>query len=251
MKLIINADDYGMRPAIDAAIEHLFQSGALTSASLMVTGSSAEDAARFLAANARFGAGLHLDLGEVFSSAGFGKDDHGRFLVPDIFFEQEDAREAIRERLTAQFALFGRMVGRMPDHVNGHHHVHLFPSVLELMLPLMDEYSVPCIRFFPSFYADPPQAEEARNFLIKNDLIFTELCIEGTDLPAPGLACSAELMVHVALPAAVEERSRLREYTALAGEDFLRGIRALGYECCSFADLAVALKQDARVGVGE
>jgi predicted glycoside hydrolase/deacetylase ChbG (UPF0249 family) len=89
MKLIINADDYGMRSAIDAAVEHLFQSGVLTSASLMVTGSSAKDAAQFLARHEQFGAGLHIDLDGVFSEAGFGKDDHGRFLVPDIFFDQE------------------------------------------------------------------------------------------------------------------------------------------------------------------
>jgi predicted glycoside hydrolase/deacetylase ChbG (UPF0249 family) len=239
MRLIINADDYGMRPTIDAAVEHLFLSGVLTSASLMITGNSAHDAAQFLAGNARFGAGLHLNLDDIFQE-GFGKDDHGRFLVPDIFFEQDGVRDAIRERLAGQFALFERMVGRAPDHVNGHRHVHLFPPVLELMVPLMKEYAVPCIRFFPGFYAEPPQAAEIRDLLDENALVYTELFVEGPHLPSPELARSAEIMVHIALPAAAEQKSRLREYAALADEGFLRDIRAPGYTCCSFADLAAA-----------
>ena len=240
MRLIINADDYGMRPTIDAAVEHLFQSGVLTSASLMITGSSARDAAQFLAGHPQFGAGLHLNLDEIFSQAGFGKDDHGSFLVPDIFFEQDDVRAAIREKLAGQFDLFVRMVGRAPDHVNGHRHVHLFPPVLKLMMPLMKEYAVPCIRFFPGFYADPPQAAKIRDLLDENALVYTELFIEGPHLPAPELACSAELMVHIALPASAEQKSRLREYAALADEGFLRDIRARDYVCCSFANLTAA-----------
>ncbi|MDR2733848.1 MAG: ChbG/HpnK family deacetylase [Spirochaetota bacterium] len=240
MKLIINADDYGMRPAIDAAVEHLLQIGVVTSASLMVTGSSAGDAAAFLAKNARFGAGLHLDLDMVFSSAGFGKDDHGRFLVPDIFFDQEEVRSAIREQLARQFGLFREMTGRVPDHLNGHRHVHLFPPVLELMMPFLKEHSIPCIRFFPSFYADPPQAAAIRDLLEQNALISTKIFTDGPHLPAPELACSAEVMVHIALPAAAEQKSRLREYALLADEAFRRSLESPGYELCSFAELAAA-----------
>jgi hypothetical protein len=77
-----------------------------------------------------------------------------------------------------------------------------------------------------------------RELLNKNNLIHTELFIEGTHLPSPELACSAELMVHVALPAAAEQKSRLREYAVLADEGFARSIRAPEYDCCSFAALA-------------
>jgi predicted glycoside hydrolase/deacetylase ChbG (UPF0249 family) len=250
VKLIINADDYGMRPAIDAAVEHLLRIGAVTSASLMVTGSSARDAAAFLANtnNARFGAGLHLDLDMIFSGAGFGKDDHGRFLVPDIFFDQEEVRAAIREQLIRQFGLFCEMTGRKPDHVNGHRHVHLFPPVLELMMPLLKEYSIPCIRFFHTFYADPTQAAGIRDLLEKNALVFTEIFAEGPPLPAPELACSAEIMVHVALPSAAEQKSRLREYALLADEAFRRSLAPPGYEPCSFAELAAAHAQCLRGG---
>jgi len=248
VKLIINADDYGMRPAIDAAVEHLLQIGAVTSASLMVTGSSARDAAAFLANNARFGAGLHLDLDMIFSEAGFGKDDHGRFLVPDIFFDQEEVRPAIREQLIRQFSLFCEMTGRKPDHVNGHHHVHLFPPVFELMLPLLNEHTIPCVRFFHTFYADPPQAAGMRDLLEKNALVTTEIFVEGPPLPAPELACSAEIMVHVALPSAAEQKSRQREYAHLADEAFLRSLESPGYEPCSFAELAAAHGQCSRGG---
>jgi predicted glycoside hydrolase/deacetylase ChbG (UPF0249 family) len=248
MKLIINADDYGMRPAIDAAVEHLLQIGTVTSASLLVTGSSAADAAAFLAKNPQFGAGLHLDLDMIFDEAGFGKDDHGRFLVPDIFFDQDGVRAAIREELARQFSLFNEMTGRMPDHVNGHHHVHLFPPVLELMLPFLKQYAVPCVRFIQNFYADPPQAAEIRDLFKDNALINTEIWIEGPHLAAPELACSAELMVHIAVPSAAEQKSRQRESALLADEAFRQSIAASDYALCSFADLAAAYTQCIRGG---
>jgi len=238
MKLVINADDYGMRASIDAAVESLFELGVLQSASLLVTGASARDAGAFLRSHPECGAGLHLDLDSIFSAAGFGKDDHGRFLVPDIFFEQEEVTAAIHDRTLAQLESFRLMAGRTPDHLDGHHHAHLFIPVLRIILPLLRQHRVPAIRCFSSFYPTGWQAGAARELIREAGLVTTRLFFEGVDLPGPQDACSAEVMVHPAMPVAAEEKWRAREYAALADEAFRLRLVSAGYELCTFADLA-------------
>lgn len=238
MKLVINADDYGMRASIDAAIENLFDLGILCSASLLVTGASATEAGDFLRAHPEYGAGLHLDLDPIFSAAGFGKDDHGRFLVPDIFFEQEEIRTSIHDKILRQLESFHRLTGRTPDHLNGHHHVHLFIPVLKTILPLLRQAGVSSIRYVSSFYPTAWQAGAARELIREAGLVTTKLFFEGVDLPGPQDACSAEVMVHPALPVAAEEKRRTRDYAALADEGFRLRLVSAGYQLCTFADLA-------------
>ncbi|HOG65751.1 MAG TPA: ChbG/HpnK family deacetylase [Spirochaetota bacterium] len=240
MKLVINADDYGMRASIDAAVESLFELGVLRSASLLVTGASARDAGAFLGAHPGLGGGLHLDLDGIFSSAGFGKDDHGRFLVPDIFFEQDDVRSAIHDRTLAQLESFKLMTGRTPDHLDGHHHAHLFLPVLQIILPLLQRFRVPAIRWFQGFYPTGWQAGAARDLIHDAGLATTKLFFDGVLLPGPQEACSAEVMVHPAMPVAAEEKWRAREYAGLADESFRLRLISSGYEPCTFADLAAA-----------
>ena len=237
MKLIINADDYGLRPSIDAAVENLFSRGVVRSVSFMPGGSSAIDAACFLAAHPALGAGLHLDLDGIFAAAGFGKDDHGRFLVPDIFFEQEGVSEEIAARIEAQFARFVELVGRAPDHLDGHHHAHLFPPVLRLVVPVMRRHGVRAIRFIRSFYAHATDAVAILDYLGRQGITVADLFVEGPVLPATHLARTAEVMVHVALPVAAEQKCRAREYAVLADEAFRDRLSAAGYECCRYSDL--------------
>jgi predicted glycoside hydrolase/deacetylase ChbG (UPF0249 family) len=238
MKLIINADDYGMRASIDAAVESLFGLGVVTSASLMVRGASAREAGAFLASHPQAGAGLHLDLDSLFSAAGFGKDDHGRFLVPDIFFEQEEVRSEIYDQTAAQLELFKKLTGRTPDHLDGHHHVHLFLPVLDLIIPLLISHKVPSMRYFTSFYATTWQVSASRDRIREAGLTIPALFLEGVELPGQQDACSAEMMVHPAMPVAAEQKWRARHYAALADEAFRQRLASPGYELCTFADLA-------------
>src|ERR1700712_5771822 len=59
-RLIINADDFGLTPGINRAVEELHQAGVLSSATLMATGLAFEDAVAIARRNPSLGVGCHL-----------------------------------------------------------------------------------------------------------------------------------------------------------------------------------------------
>ena len=62
--LIVNADDLGLSPGVNAGIIEAHLRGIVTSASLMVRQPAAREAARLARAHPGLSVGLHLDLCE-------------------------------------------------------------------------------------------------------------------------------------------------------------------------------------------
>src|SRR3954467_3263603 len=60
--LIVTADDFGMAPEVNEAVEEAHRRGVLTSASLVVTGAAAPDAVARARRMPGLGIGLHLAL---------------------------------------------------------------------------------------------------------------------------------------------------------------------------------------------
>ena len=144
-RLIVTADDFGLTPGVNEAVEEGHRRGILTAASLMVTGEAAEDAVRRAKRMPRLGVGLHLVLvdGTPMLSADripelVGPD--GRFSA-DIFaigvriFCHRAARRQVAAEIRAQLEAF-RRTGLALDHVNAHHHFHLHPTVQKELLRL-------------------------------------------------------------------------------------------------------------------
>ncbi len=63
-RLIVTADDFGLAVPVNEAIEEAYQRGILTTASLMVGGSAAEDAVTRARRNPSLKVGLHVVLVE-------------------------------------------------------------------------------------------------------------------------------------------------------------------------------------------
>src|SRR4029434_4221899 len=63
-QLIVNADDWGLTPAVNRGVVRAFQDGIVTSASLLVTGSAFEEAVVLARQNPELDVGLHLALVE-------------------------------------------------------------------------------------------------------------------------------------------------------------------------------------------
>lgn len=152
--VVVTADDFGMDPAINEAVEIAHREGVLTSASLMVTGHAVADAVRRARAMPRLGVGLHLVLVDGRPAlppqhvpALVGRD--GRFpadpLTQGLRLLSRQARRQLRAELRAQFVLFGR-TGLRLDHVDGHHHFHLHPAVQGLLIELAREFRACAVR---------------------------------------------------------------------------------------------------------
>ena len=111
-KLIVNADDFGASEGVNRGIVECHVDGVVTSASLMVDGGAAREAAAAAREHPRLSVGLHF------------VDDGG------------DVVASFRRQLGS----FERLVGRPPTHVDSHHHVHrredLLPRFRELVEPL-------------------------------------------------------------------------------------------------------------------
>lgn len=147
--LIVNADDFGMSNGVNRGIIETHVRGIVTSTSLLVNGAAAEAAARLAHEHPALSVGLHADL----SGARFGGG------APDTL-------AAAGEELERQFETFQRLMGRLPTHIDSHHHVHLRLNVAHLFVELGERYGLPVrglspVMFIGAFYGQWPVGQSA------------------------------------------------------------------------------------------
>jgi hypothetical protein len=137
------ADDYGISPAVSAAIRDLIARGRLNATSVMVAAPSFQraDACTLLDAAAEHAAiGLHVTLTKPFAplSDGFAPLRKGAFLDLATSFRRGFLRslqpDLLGREIARQFTEFKTAFGRAPDFVDGHQHVHLAPQIGEALL---------------------------------------------------------------------------------------------------------------------
>ncbi|HEX3421638.1 MAG TPA: ChbG/HpnK family deacetylase [Candidatus Udaeobacter sp.] len=141
-QLIVNADDLGLTPAVNRGVVRAFQSGIVTSASLLVTGSAFEDAVALAQQNSNLDVGLHLALVEERAVLGPDVlptlvDETGRFPRTSAEFIRRAILGGIswyevEREIAAQIALF-RKTGLRLSHLDSHQHLHMFPPVFQIV----------------------------------------------------------------------------------------------------------------------
>jgi chitin disaccharide deacetylase len=141
--IIICADDYGISPAVSAAIRDLIARGRINATSVMVAAPSfvrAEAAKLRDVALKHTAVGLHVTLTAPFAplTQNFEPLRHGAFLSLATTLRRAHLRTLRPKLLTVeishQFEAFVAAFGRLPDFVDGHHHVHLFPQIRDAVL---------------------------------------------------------------------------------------------------------------------
>jgi ceramide glucosyltransferase len=154
-RLIVTGDDFGLALPVNEAIEEAYRRGVLTSASLMVGAPAAADAVERARRNPGLRVGLHVVLAE-------GRAVLGPDALPDLvdargefgsqlvragfrFFFLPRARRQLSAEIRAQFEAFSR-TGLALDHVDGHNHLHLHPTVLRLLLEIGREFGMTAMR---------------------------------------------------------------------------------------------------------
>lgn len=153
--LIVNADDFGRSPQVNAAVLLAHRSGVLTSASLMVAEPDAADAAATAREFPSLDVGLHLvacngrGLLPAREIPGL-VDGSGRFPASEAWAGlRYSLRPALRSQLQdefrAQIERHLKLVGYL-NHINGHHNLHLHPTLIDIITRLAVEYRVPCLR---------------------------------------------------------------------------------------------------------
>ena len=134
-RLIVNADDFGRTPGVNAGVLEAHLSGIVTSATVMVLEPAAEAGVSEASRRARaLSLGLHFVLtgggapaspAERVASLLVG----GRFPRDAQSLPSEIDPDDVSRELDAQIALFTKMAGRPPSHLDSHHHSALHASV--------------------------------------------------------------------------------------------------------------------------
>jgi hopanoid biosynthesis associated protein HpnK len=155
-KLIVTADDFGISIGANRAIEEAHRHGILTAASLMVGADAAADAVDRAKRLPTLRVGLHLvllDGAPVLPAA----------AIPDLLNREGlfsshlvragvklafslKARRQLEAEVRAQFQAFQK-TGLPLDHVNSHHHFHLHPTLLGVLLKVGKEFGFRAVRF--------------------------------------------------------------------------------------------------------
>ena len=155
-QLIVNADDFGLHPLINAGIIKGHQEGFITSTSLMPSAPCWQEAVRLAKENPRLCIGVHLTLvGGVPSVLPKEKvssllDDDGLFLPDYVAFAKRYYGGAVkRSELEAELrAQLERALscGVNITHIDSHQHTHVLPGINSLVLKLSNEYNIIRVR---------------------------------------------------------------------------------------------------------
>jgi hopanoid biosynthesis associated protein HpnK len=154
-RLIVCADDFGRDLEVNQAVERAHRDGVLTVASLMVGAPGAADAVARAKRMPKLGIGLHLVLAdgapvlpprEVPALVGAdGRFDPNMVRAGFRFYFWPAARRQLAAEIRAQFAAF-HATGLALDHVNGHKHIHLHPTIARLVTEIGRDYGLRAVR---------------------------------------------------------------------------------------------------------
>ncbi|MGE0788657.1 MAG: ChbG/HpnK family deacetylase [Sandaracinaceae bacterium] len=278
--LIIVADDLGLDPRRDAGIADAFRAGAITQASFMVKGPSAEGAAE-LARAIGLPLGLHLDLTETAPAADPSRiaslldaqgNKRGKHGLRDALAAGAIDMEHVAVEARAQIEAFASLIGASPRHVDGHQHAHCVPALAETLASVLAEAGVESTRIPEQrdvHVADPDKARFYRGVSddgararaiyaargIRSTAAFVGLDLMGAASSEAGLhgavaarvddAASIELMCHPGYPGETWDdfnRSPEREHElrVLLAQPFRALVREGKVRLSDFGALAAA-----------
>ena len=155
IRLVVNADDFGLSPAISRGILAAHRDGIVTSTSLLGNAVELEDARTLLAGAPELGVGVHLTLvgGRPVSdpatvpsllAADGGFHARGGDLIA-MWARGRVARTEVERELDAQVARI-RDAGIVVDHLDTHHHLGFLPVVGQAVEAVARRHGIAGIR---------------------------------------------------------------------------------------------------------
>lgn len=155
-QLIINADDFGIHPAVNEAVRKAATEGILTSTSLMAGGDAFDEAVEMARSMPSLGIGIHLTLvggiksvlppSEVPSLTwdnGVFCYDYGKLIVRDL--EGKILLSEVYAEWDAQIQKIMN-TGLPVTHMDGHQHMHMWPHFYPIARDLAKKYHISCMR---------------------------------------------------------------------------------------------------------
>lgn len=154
-QVIITGDDFGLVPAVNAAIIRAHREGILTCASLMTTGPAWKEAVALARDCPDLCLGVHLTLiqGQAVLPPpqipqlvdGRGNFPHNPVAAGMKFYFCRRVQQQITQELAAQVERL-LATGLRPWFLNGHLNIHLHPAIWPIVRRLAEHYAIPAVR---------------------------------------------------------------------------------------------------------
>ncbi|MFI4995467.1 MAG: ChbG/HpnK family deacetylase [Hyphomicrobiales bacterium] len=223
LRFVLCADDFALSVRVSEAILDLLRHGRLSAASAMSNRPNWQEAAprlREFAGKADLGVHLNLtsgsSLGVMSSFAPTGElPPLGRVLRGAL--SGHPPLSEISDEFLRQIDAFARLIGREPDFLDGHQHVHAFPRIREALFKALDALGL-ARRIYVRDPADRLGAIATRRLCVGKALSISWLARGfGSELVARGIAANTGF-------AGIVPFDPRRDYAA----DFARFLRAPG-----------------------
>lgn len=133
--IIVCGDDFGMNSCIDTGMFQLARQGRLTAISCLTQGPSFAVNGRQLR-SMNVDVGLHVNLTESFDHPDQLAVMPLATLIARAYTGRLDSTQ-LDKQLARQLDAFEKVMGRPPDYVDGHQHVHQLPGVLPCLLRVL------------------------------------------------------------------------------------------------------------------
>lgn len=226
--LVVNADDLGQSPSINAGIFDAIEFGIVTSASMMVRWDAASDAAEWCRQRPEIGIGLHFDLGEwTFRDGSW----HSLYEVVDA-----DDAVAVRHELEWQLDRFEQLMDRAPTHLDSHQHVHMREPARSAVLSVARSLGVPArglgdIAYCGQFYGQSGDGDRQPGNISYESLL---RLLDGIGRGTTELACHPGAD-HIDDLKSMYLRERVTERDVLCDYRLREQLHARNIELCTFA----------------
>jgi predicted glycoside hydrolase/deacetylase ChbG (UPF0249 family) len=197
-QLIVNADDFGRTRGVSAGILRAHLDGIVTSTTAMMNlPGVVPDLHQARTEAPQLGLGVHLNftVGRPLLPSEWCAslvDEHGHFLTREVLMAQPDRinPDELRAELKSQITTFKNAMDRLPDHLDAHQFVHLYPPLFRVYLDLAESFKVPLRIPFPQIAAELDQVppiisdvplETARSMLHADRQFLVERDFKTTD----------------------------------------------------------------------
>ena len=154
-KIIHTCDDFGLHSSINEAVLETYENNMLSGASIVPSGRAVEDAISIAKICKSLNIGLHFTLIEEFPISNptqitslLAKDgkffkNYKEFILKFILGKID--QEHIQIELENQI-LFLKNQGIKINYLDSHQHLHMFPLIFDIILPILKKYEIYFIR---------------------------------------------------------------------------------------------------------
>lgn len=249
MRIIFNADDFGLSKGVNFGVIEAYQNGLVRSTTMMAGTPGFEHAVGLAKQNPGLHIGVHLTLTAVKSVGGVYKtitDTQGVFWRLGDMEEKAAAGNIDLAEVEAEFEAQIQKVlaaGIAPDHFDSHHHVHNLPGIGTVYLKLAKKYGVGVRNYNKSLLGGA--CADVKTSADFSDAFYNERTTVD-DLKTILSSCngaSLEIMTH---PSYVDytlyncssyHLKRIFELHVLTSDAIKDFVKEKGFEVCSFSDL--------------